>query len=157
MGPETNIVDPRTGKTPEALQWRNADSLNGRVKGTPTNCVLVALADAGALDTKFWLEFQSDAPGMSVAEFAKKHPRGSFLVDFHIPDSPPEILPLYWKGNDHYSALVNGVLHNATASCVDHKINYCVEVLHEQDLKERGIDPNAPAVKIQDGTALEKL
>jgi hypothetical protein len=132
---------------------RNGDSVDGKIKGTENNCVLIALSDAGALNTKFWLELQPDAPGMLVVEFARKHPKGSYLVAHTYPDSPPDLLPLYWKGNAHYSALVDGVLHNASPSAGQtNKIDYVFEVLHEQDLKDRGIKLDGPPVAIPDGT-----
>jgi hypothetical protein len=124
----------------QPAKWSNADSLDGQVKGTEFNCVEIALHDSGAFDTEFWLQIMSDAPGLSVAEFAKAHPRGSFLVSHIYPDSPPEILPLYWKGNAHYSALVHGTLHNASKSAVENKIDYAFEVLHRSDIEERGIN-----------------
>ena len=116
----------------------NADSIDGTIKGTENNCVLIALSDSGALNTKFWMNEMLDAPGKTVKEFAQAHPKGSFLVSHIYPDSPAEILPLYWKGNDHYSAMVNGVLHNATTSGAENKIRYAFEVLHTEDFIERG-------------------
>ncbi len=123
----------------------NADSRDGTIKGCEDNCVLIALSDSGALNTKFWLDVVADAPGSTLKEFALRHPKGSFLVDYLYPERPDRY-PAQ-SGNDHYSAMVDGVLYNASNSAPDSKVNYAFEVLHVADLEARGVDPNGPVLR----------
>ncbi len=115
----------------------NSDSRDGSIKGTENNCTTIALSDSGAMTGgPVWLSVMQDAPGKTLQDFAKAHPKGSFLVCFNYAPKPNMYPPQH--GTDHYSALVDGVLFNASNSALGNKINYVFEVLHEKDLTARG-------------------